>query len=242
MQDEFNFSPDGQVNNDCIWGFVESSPLEGNGPLVNRDLFIDNAVLNADEENNNYSFNESFSPYEVDMSENNKVIEYNNIPDVTQGKGVILKNKEKDDAFLSQEVDNEVRPRTLGLGGGKLFNHIKLDSSQTATRLLNGGEVILKKDKVTNDNHMPGKELPALTVQQQCPQKESLVGLQNGKPQVPSTNKRSKLKLDVSLSTPPPSEASNPIATPDVLGSLNDLSSNGFNLVQYVIEVRLFYG
>lgn len=212
MQDEFNFSLDGQVNSGS-WGLAH--PLEINDSWVNQELPLTSPnTFITDEENNNFEFQSNFSTAcakgdsLINQEMQSKAVANTSIASNNNNNNIL---KTKGNVLLSQvSILPEDAPVVLVDSGNKFMDYSKLNSS-TSARLGSGGRLIKEA-------------YPAATVQ------------------ATGTRPKLKLKIpepQPQLQAPVQAQAQGQVgcgglATPEVLKPLTDLTSSDFDLLNYV--------
>lgn len=217
VQDEFNFSLDGQVNSGS-WGLAH--PLEINDSWVNQELPLtspNNFI--TDEENNNFEFQSNFS---TACAKGDSLINQEMQSKAAANTSVASSNnilKTKGNVLLSQVsiLPPEDAPVVLVDSGNKFMDYSKLNSS-TSARLGSGGRLIKEEEAY-----------PVVAVQ------------------APGTRPKLKLKIpqpQPQHQAPVQAQAQaqgqvgcGGLATPEVLKPLTDLTSSDFDLLNYVCGV-----
>ncbi|XP_014289288.1 uncharacterized protein [Halyomorpha halys] len=208
MQDEFNFSLDGQVNSGS-WGLAQ--PLvEINDSWVNQELPLTSPnTFITDEENNNFEFQSNFSTACVkgDILINQGMQSKAAANTSNASNNSILKTK--GNVLLSQvSILPEDAPVVLD-SGNKYTDYTKLNSS-TSARLGSGGRLI--KEEI----------YPAAPVQ--------TVGTRPKlKLKIPQPQSQHQAPAQTQGQV-----GCGGLATPEVLKPLTDLTSSDFDLLNYV--------
>nr|BAN20842.1 unkown protein [Riptortus pedestris] len=223
MNDEFNFSLDGQVNNcNNQWGY-EQSPGEFSDPWGNQDLILTSPNLMViDEENNNFSLLQSnYLNYpKMDISESGGKVDVSGASssNVLTTKGNVL---------LSQAtLLREDSPSTGEAQVAFTADYSKLNSSQFI-RLGSGGK-LLKSEKV-EEPRVPAVENHLPPVLQQHQEIQSIPAI--SKRTVLSKSKP-RLKLEIPQA-PEPQSNTTTLTTPEVLSSFID-KDEPFDLLAFV--------